>query len=144
MARAELEAVIKELGLEGKELSMPCKCKIGPGKFEGEPAHTFMAWQQVMLGNADISTGSEGSLIDWLRSPLNLDADQSVVKDAKAYGYCAECIEAAGKDIRGGVAVWEDGHGFVGCKVFNTREKFDAALARELAKLSEEDEEESL
>ena len=107
-----------------------CDCKVGPGKFEGEGAVTFMAWQQVMLGNSDCTTYDDAEQpTDWLRSPLNLDADQSVVKDALAYGYCAPCVEAAGQDIGGGVAVWEDSQGFVYCETFDTREAFDKALS---------------
>ena len=104
-----------------------CECKIGPGKFEGESALTFMAWEQTMLG-ADATTDSEGSLIEWLRSPLNLDADDSVVKAALAYGYCRTCVDEAGQDIGGGVAVWEDSQGFVYSATFDTHEAFDSAL----------------
>lgn len=111
---------------------MSCSCKVGPGKFEGEPAVIFMAWQQAMLGNSDVSTGGEGldgPLTDWLRSPLNLDADIEVVVAAVSYGYCVECVDEAGKGIDGGVAVWEADNGFVfGC-VFETRAEFDAALS---------------
>lgn len=110
---------------------MACKCDIGPGKFEGESALTFMAFEQAMLGNSDISTGDgeSGSLVDWLRVPLNLDADQSVIRAALDYGYCQECIDDAGSDIRGGIAVWEDSQGFVYSREFATREEFESALA---------------
>jgi len=111
---------------------MSCTCKVGPGKFEGEGALTFMAWEQAMLGNADISTGSnDNDLVDWLRSPLNLDADQEVVKAALDYGYCQECIDEAGTGVGGGVAVWSDGNGFVYCRSFDTRAEFDEALAKQ-------------
>lgn len=107
---------------------MACTCKVGPGKFEGEGALTFMAWEQSMLGAADVSTGGEGAETDWLRSPLNLDADADVVRAALDYGYCQGCVDTAGTDVHGGVAVWEDGQGFVYCRVFNTRKAFDKAL----------------
>ena len=105
-----------------------CDCKVGPGKFEGEGAVTFMAWERAMLGNSDCTT-YEAYPTDWLRSPLNLSADQSVVEAARAYGYCAPCVESAGQDIHGGVAVWEDSQGFVYCQTFDTREAFDKALS---------------
>lgn len=106
---------------------MSCTCKIGPGKFEGEPALTYMAWGQ--MGNSDIDTYDEHERpTSWLRSPLNLDADREVVEGALAHGYCQECVDEAGKEVGGGVAVWEDDQGFVYCKVFETREEFDKAL----------------
>ncbi len=117
-----------------------CSCKVGPGKFEGEPALTFMAWEQAILGNSDITTTDQYERsVNWLRSPLNLDADASVVKAALDYGYCAACIEAAGDDIAGGVAVWEDSIGFVYCRMFDTREEFDKALTK--AEASQADDE---
>jgi hypothetical protein len=109
-----------------------CTCSVGPGKFEGEPAETFMAYEQAMLGNTDASTGESdmpGSMTDWLRSPLNLDADSDVVRAAIAYGYCPTCVEAAGKDIAGGIAIYENEQGFVYGTSYATREEFDAALA---------------
>lgn len=109
---------------------LECGCDIGPGKFEGEGAVSFMVWEQAMLGNSDVSTEDEyGRMVDWLRSPLNLGTDQEVVEAALGYGYCADCVESAGRDIGGGVAVWEDGQGFVYCTTFDTREEFDKALA---------------
>lgn len=107
-----------------------CECKVGPGKFEGEPASTFMAWEHTMLGSVDVSTGEGGRTVDWLRAPLNLDADASVVKAALAYGYCRACVDEAGQDVRGGMALWESDHGFVYARVFVTREEFDRALDR--------------
>lgn len=82
-----------------------------------------MAWEQVLLGNSDTTTGADDSPVEWLRSPLNLDADQEVVKAALAYG-----VSEAGTDIAGGVAVWEDGQGFVYCETYQTRAEFDKAL----------------
>ena len=84
-----------------------------------------------MLGNSDTVTGGEdgdGPTTDWLRAPLNLDADASVVKSARDYGYCQECIDRA-SDAAGGIAVWEDSIGFVYSRSFDTKEKFDAALS---------------
>jgi hypothetical protein len=115
---------------------MTCTCKVGPGKYEGEGALTFLAHAQAMLGNSDAFTTDEnGTSTDWLRHPLNLDADRTVVEEARKYGYCDECIAAAGQDVRGGVAVWEDTQGFVYCRVFNTAKEFDSALVE-----AEEDE----
>jgi len=107
-----------------------CTCKVGPGKFEGEGALTFMAWEQTMLGNADTTTGGEGNETDWLRSPLNLDADKDVVEAAIGYGYCQECVDEAGNGIGGGVAVWTDGNGFVYSETFDTKAEFDKALEK--------------
>ncbi len=115
-----------------------CNCNVGPGKFEGEGAVAYMAWEQLMLGNTDASTGGESNETNWFRAPLNFDADQSVVRDALEYGYCNECIEGHADDIAGGVSLYEDGQGFVYCKTYATREEFDAALA-----LAEQEDEQS-
>lgn len=119
-----------------------CECKVGPGKFEGEPALTFMAWEQAMLGNSDSTTG-EDRPVDWLRSPLNLDADASVVESARAYGYCDACIAEAGSDVGGGVAVWEDSQGFVYAEVYETRGAFDRALMAAEVEAAEDESEAS-
>jgi len=116
---------------------MACKCKVGPGKFEGEPAHVFMAWEQAMLGNADVTVGR----YDFLRAPFNLDADRCVVEAAREYGYCEECTESTGDVLReaAGLVVWPDDVGFVYCRTFKTREAFDKAIEEAEAESEEEE-----
>lgn len=110
-----------------------CKCKVGPGKFEGEPALAFLAWQSMLLGCVDATTGDEGNTVDWFRAPFNFDADHETVDAAKAYGYCDECIAVALESDAAGLALREDSQGFVHCEEFATREEFDRALAEAVA-----------
>lgn len=117
-----------------------CDCKVGPGKFEGKPTIAFLAWERVVLGNIDDRTGCEGETVDWLRSPLGLASDQSAVDAALAYGYCRECVETAGEDVDGGVAVWEDLNGFVYARVFHSRATYDKALLATRAEDETDDE----
>ena len=112
-----------------------CDCKVGPGKFEGEPALKFLAWELTRNRDGDAITGYGVSV--WLRAPLNLNDDPAVVRAAREYGYCEKCVAEAGTDVEGGVEVHEHG-GFVYCDVYPTRESFDKALAE----AEEEDEQE--
>jgi len=105
-----------------------CECKVGPGKFEGEDVVAFLAYQQMLNGCVDSTTGPESGETDWFRAPLNFDADAGVVDAALAYGYCQECIESH-NDIRGGVSLWESNQGFVYCTTYDTREEYDRALS---------------
>lgn len=120
---------------------MSCACKVGPGKFEGEPALTFMAHAVMLEGFSDATTGEDGDTIDWFRAPLGFDADADLSHAARAHGYCQECIEHYADDVNGGVAIWEDSNGFVYCKTFATVEEFDAALAEAEEEESSEEEE---
>lgn len=115
-----------------------CGCDVGPGKFEGEGAITFLAYEMVMNGGSDTTTGGDEA-VDWIRAPLNFQVDKECTAAALRYGYCERCIRTAGDGIEGGVAVWEDSQGIVYSRVFETKEEFDQALAE--AEGEDEDEE---
>lgn len=104
-----------------------CECKVGPGKFEGEPVETFIAhgW-----GPGDSSTGgiNEGdSVEEWFAAPLTPSVDDK--HQARAYGYCDKCIENAFAGINGGIVVWENEQGFAYAETFKTKVAFEDALA---------------
>jgi hypothetical protein len=105
-----------------------CECNVGPGKFEGEDALAYLAWQSALNGCVDASTGPEGAVTDWFRRPFNFDADESVIQVARDYGYCEECIKEALESEAGGLALFEDSWGFVYCEEYATVEEFDRAL----------------
>jgi hypothetical protein len=106
-----------------------CTCNVGPGKFEGESALTFLAYQSMLLGCSDVSTGTEEHLIDWFKGPLNFDADHETVEAAEAYGYCAACIEEAINERPYGMSLRERSDGFVYGTVYETQAEYDAAFA---------------
>lgn len=110
---------------------MSCSCNVGPGKFEGEDALAFLAWEWSMLGGSDATTFSRDMPTDWFRRPLNFDTDQEVLDRARAYGYCDACLDEALASEAYGLAVWADGQGFVNCVTFETQEEFDKALGDE-------------
>lgn len=108
---------------------MSCTCKVGPGKFEGEPAIAFLAHEAVLNGWGDITTGGDegdGPLTDWLNTFTQSDITAEMRQAARSYGYCEECIDAASAPH--GLATWEDGQGFVGCEVFESDEAYTAKL----------------
>lgn len=125
---------------------MGCSCEIGPGKFEGESALTYLLWQHVMTGGGDYTTGGDevGSpAVDWFRAPLAFDAD--AISSVLDIGYCQECVKKAGKGVGGGAAVWEDSQGFVNSITYPTQEEFERALNQAEAadeEAAEEEEEE--
>jgi hypothetical protein len=102
-------------------MDMSCGCRVGPGKFEGEPALTFLAFQHV--GNEDASTGRT----DWFRKPFNFDTG-GAVEAALAYGYCQPCINAALADDSYGLGITTDEQGFVWLDCWATQAEFDKAL----------------
>ena len=108
-----------------------CTCKVGPGKFEGERALIYIAWQSAMLGTSDATTGDSewGTLTDWMFAPFHFDADPETVQAAREYGYCEACIAEALADESAGLALWESEQGFVYGAAYATREEFDKALA---------------
>jgi hypothetical protein len=119
-----------------------CDCKVGPGKFEGEPALTYLAWQAVLDGGGDESTGETGDLTDWLAGPFEWSEDY--LATARDYGYCEACIRDA---QAAGIAVWESDQGFVYSALFDTAAEYEAALAEaqhddELAAEEEESDDE--
>lgn len=101
-----------------------CTCQVGPGKFEGESVLTFMAYQQMCLGNVDESVGR----YDFFKAPFMFDADASVVDAALEHGYCQACIDAHDDRTLYGLAIFEDDNGFVYCDTFATEADYDAGL----------------
>ena len=117
-----------------------CECKVGPGKFEGESALTFLAWQSMLMnGGGDTTTGDDGNVVEWFLSPFNFDADPEAVEAARDYGYCEACIAEALADDSAGLSLWESSQGFVYGTTYATREEFDKALAEAEAEAEEED-----
>ena len=104
---------------------MICTCKVGPGKFEGESALTFLAYQSMLLGCSDETHGST----DFFKGPLNFDADQETVDAARSYGYCDECIESALSERPYGMAIWESNDGFVCGVTYETQSEYEEAVA---------------
>ena len=106
-----------------------CDCKVGPGKFEGESALTFLAWDSTMEGSSDETTGSDGDFTDWLRGPGPFGFSEDSANAARRYGYCESCIREALESTAAGIAVWESDQGFVSGREFATVEEFEASFA---------------
>jgi hypothetical protein len=98
-------------------------CTVGPGKFEGESALTFLAYQAMLQGGVDESIGH----VDFFKGPFADFKDHA--GEAGDYGYCPECIDAALADDAYGISIIEDEQGFVWLESYGTAEEFDAALA---------------
>lgn len=114
---------------------MACTCKVGPGKFEGESALTFMAYQQMCLGNSDYSVGR----YDFFKAPFMFDADRSVVKAALDYGFCQECIDNHANGEYGCV-VYDSDQGFAYCHTYETEAEYDAAVKAAEEEVSDDQE----
>lgn len=97
-----------------------CECKVGPGKFEGEPALAYLLCTGVF---ADESTDQ----IDWYRGPFLASDDARTA--AGAYGYCQGCIAAAQADTSYGASLYESDQGFVYLVTYPTALEYAAALA---------------
>jgi hypothetical protein len=108
-----------------------CTCKVGPGKFEGESALTFLAWQQVLIGGSDETVGA----YDFFKAPYNLEAGASV-KAALDYGYCEACVKGY-DDGSYGLGVRESAQGFVNLITYATERRYLQAI--EWAEAKEEE-----
>lgn len=97
-----------------------CNCNIGPGKFEGEPALTFLAYHE---GFGDASTEQT----EWFRGPFTFSPQD--LKAALEYGYCDACIIEALTNESYGLSVYESDQGFVYLTCYGTSDDFDTALA---------------
>ena len=108
-----------------------CTCTVGPGKFEGEPVETFLAWQMVVEGG-----GEEHGTWSFFSLPLPLSPDDHAIEAARVYGYCTACTRRAASDEweTDDTAIWlavsEDVNGFVHHRTFDTDEE-KAAFAAE-------------
>jgi hypothetical protein len=114
-------------------MSSRCSCEVGPGKFEGEGPATFIGFELVMISAQDETTGGDGTeevLADWIRGPIEVDDQMQAA--LKAEGYCRPCIDTAKAKLEapgfGGLAVWQDGQGFVYSESFDTKAAFDKGL----------------
>ena len=105
-----------------------CTCQVGPGKFEGESALTYLAYYHVLHGDSDTSTFDGGNATDWFRRPFNFDAEAEAVPATKAYGYCDRCIKEALEDESFGLSVRTSPDGFVSLARYLTEKQYDAAL----------------
>jgi hypothetical protein len=96
-----------------------CECKIGPGKFQGEPALAYLLWAD---GFADESTDH----VEWYRGPFLASGEARAA--AEAYGYCPACIAQAEADTSFGASLLESDQGFVYLVTYPTAVEFDAAM----------------
>jgi hypothetical protein len=104
-----------------------CSCDVGPGKFEGEPAMTFLCFQRALDGCADESP-ADG--VDFYRlkaedRPLFPAEYQDA---AREYGYCDRCIAETCASTAYGYATEETEQGFVNGAEYATKDEYDNAL----------------
>jgi len=107
-----------------------CTCDIGPGKFEGESAETFLAHA---LGDPDDELGSVQDFGHYERHDFPLRVEGTFeVDEAREYGYCDGCIADAIETFagEGGIVVEENDQGFVTGTLFANRVKLDEAWSR--------------
>jgi hypothetical protein len=111
-----------------------CTCKVGPGKFEGEGALTFLCYQLSLDGVAeDDAVGA----YSFFKLPLSDVGDLQTA--AREYGYCDECIaSAAAEHSSFGFYVWERDDGFVCGEVLKTEIDYEDYLAQAEDESSEE------
>jgi hypothetical protein len=121
-----------------------CTCKVGPGKFEGEGADTFLL--HAICGecpNNDICYGDR-SWAAIVARPIVADPDSKA--EALKYGYCQKCINKAASAMAkadgGGYSVGEDSQGFAWSINWETFAKAEKALADDLAEQQAGEEEE--
>lgn len=108
-----------------------CECRVGPGKFEGESALTFLAYQSMLLGCCDETVGS----VDFFKG---FDADADAIEAARAYGYCEPCIAEALAERPYGMSIWESDQGFVYGTTYNTAKEYDKAVTQAMARDDDE------
>ena len=99
-----------------------CECKVGPGKFEGESALTFLAYHSMLLGCSDETIDA----VDFFKAPLDFDP---YAPEAREYGYCEVCIAEALAERPYGMAISEDSQGFVWGVTYDTAEEYVAAIS---------------
>jgi|SRR5215467_1723476 len=101
-----------------------CSCQVGPGKFEGEPVETFIAWETMLNGFADEDCGRYA----FVRFPLVVDDDmRELARDA---GYCDACIDAAATASGYGIGLYETEQGFVDSAIYETETEWNTAVER--------------
>ena len=100
-----------------------CECQVGPGKFEGESALTFLAYHAMTLGCSDETVGA----VDFFKAPLDFDP---YAPEARDYGYCEPCIAEALAERPYGMSIGEDSQGFVWGATYATTKAYDKAVAR--------------
>jgi hypothetical protein len=127
--------ITPEIATELLKEATICTCKVGPGKFEGEPPLTFLAYHAMLHGDVDSITdhdfGHYVTVHDWFRRPFNFDADPDALVRATAYGYCEPCLKAACEDEESfGLELYEDDNGFVYLNRYATEVEYDAALGK--------------
>ena len=98
-----------------------------PGKFEGEPTYVIGLWDAVLEGASD----------------------EEIVAGFVTYSFVrtTEEEQQVNPDLKGiyGVALWEDGNGFVHHKAYDSAKRYqDAIAATELEAELDEQEDESI
>jgi hypothetical protein len=89
---------------------MKCECKVGPGKYEGEGPETFLLHHDADDDYVSYGDGSWEAV-----AVLPVQVSDEAVQAALDYGYCAECIDAARKELaatKGAYTYGEDSQGF--------------------------------
>ena len=99
-------------------------CRYGPGKFEGEPAIMWLAYQAMCDGAADDDTAG----VAFFKAPFDDLLSHWDEQDA----FCQACCRASIAEYAGdyGFAIEESEQGFVTGAAFATAAEYDAALAR--------------
>ena len=99
--------------------SAECSCKVGLGKFEGEPVEVFLLYH----ADDDESVNIEDGVGWWGRYnlPIANEWGEDEIRAALHYGYCDQCIRAAIVEMestRGGVILFERSDGIVESEFF--------------------------
>lgn len=111
-----------------------CDCKQRHGKFEGEPAVTWLAHLALGHGWSDEEIGR----YTFFKAPLGFDTLPRVHEEAAAEGWCPECIEEALGTACYGIVAWEDDAGFAYSRVLGDAMEYDD---QRVAALDESEEE---
>jgi hypothetical protein len=106
----------------------------GPGKFEGEPASTFLLYLASLDSSQDETAGTVDD-IGWhglFRGPW-ADATEDTERLAETYsaGYTEQEVEEARQSLASmaGAILWEDDMGFVYSRQYETNERLEADWA---------------
>lgn len=109
-----------------------CDCKVGPGKFEGEPAETCILWEFSLDGGGELH-GPEGATYDYIAGPFEdctRELNPMVAAACREVGYCDPCIAEAFEELSRakGACVGQSEQGFVWSKVAETEAEHTAML----------------
>ena len=112
-----------------------CSCKVGLGKFEGEPVEVFLLYHGDDDDNASIEDG--GGWWGRYNFPIANEWGDDEIKAALDYGYCDRCIRAALVEMestRGGVILFERSDGIVDSEFYTDTLGTDDGVVERLEK----------